>query len=65
MGNSKSKRSNRDESEEEPLSQTTDDPAQAQAPPSTWQMLKYGYAEIVNAIIRPPRVEYDVDALGW
>ncbi|CAM9397027.1 unnamed protein product [Discosporangium mesarthrocarpum] len=31
---------------------------------SYWQMAKVGYQELVNAIIRPPRAEYDMAALG-
>ena len=32
--------------------------------PSYWQMIKMGYAELVNAIIRPPRAEYLTAHLG-
>ena len=31
---------------------------------SYWQMAKQGYQELVNAIVRPPRAEYDVQHLG-
>lgn len=31
---------------------------------SYWQMIKLGYAELVNAIIRPPRAEYGMSLLG-
>lgn len=31
---------------------------------SYWQMIKQGYQELVNAIIRPPRCTYDVAQLG-
>lgn len=31
---------------------------------SYWQMAKVGYQELVNAIIRPPRAEYDTGHLG-
>lgn len=29
-----------------------------------WQMAKVMYGELVNAIIRPPRAEYDLEDLG-
>lgn len=32
--------------------------------PSYWQMIKMGYGELVNAIIRPPRAEYLTAHLG-
>ena len=31
---------------------------------SYWQMIKQGYQELVNAIIRPPRCNYDIAQLG-
>jgi len=31
---------------------------------SYWEMAKVGYQELVNAIIRPPRADYDLDQLG-
>ena len=31
---------------------------------SYWEMAKLGYQELVNAIIRPPRAEYEVEHLG-
>lgn len=31
---------------------------------SYWQMIKQGYQELVNAIIRPPRCSYDIAQLG-
>mmetsp|Transcript_1606 Transcript_1606/g.4444 ORF Transcript_1606/g.4444 Transcript_1606/m.4444 type:complete len:301 (-) Transcript_1606:921-1823(-) len=31
---------------------------------SYWQMAKQAYNELVNAIVRPPRAEYDVEHLG-
>ncbi|KAH8061412.1 palmitoyl-(protein) hydrolase [Aureococcus anophagefferens] len=33
-------------------------------PSSYWDMASNGYQELVNAIIRPPRAEYDMDDLG-
>lgn len=35
-----------------------------EAAPSFFQMIKMGYGEIVNAIVRPPRADYDLSALG-
>jgi len=32
--------------------------------PGLWTQLKGGYADLVNAIIRPPRAEYGLDELG-
>ena len=32
--------------------------------PSTWQIIRGGYNDLVNAIIRPPRAEYEMGALG-
>ncbi|CAM9109177.1 unnamed protein product [Pylaiella littoralis] len=37
---------------------------QQQQEMSWYQMAKAGYQELVNAIIRPPRAQYDVQALG-
>ena len=34
------------------------------SPSSYWEMASNGYAELVNAIIRPPRAEYDMADLG-
>ena len=31
---------------------------------SYWQMIRGGYNELVNAIIRPPRANYELEALG-
>jgi len=31
---------------------------------SYWELAKFGYQELVNAIIRPPRAEYDAEHLG-
>ncbi|KAJ8600519.1 hypothetical protein CTAYLR_009207 [Chrysophaeum taylorii] len=31
---------------------------------SYWSIMRQGYDELVNAIIRPPRAEYDVERLG-
>mmetsp|Transcript_32337 Transcript_32337/g.32960 ORF Transcript_32337/g.32960 Transcript_32337/m.32960 type:complete len:547 (-) Transcript_32337:425-2065(-) len=41
-------------------SEDTLEPAQM----SYYQMFKVGYQELVNAIIRPPRCEYDISQLG-
>jgi len=41
-----------------------DEPDKPKARPSYWQMIKQGYQELVNAIIRPPRCQYDVSQLG-
>ena len=32
--------------------------------PSYYTMAKQGYSDLVNAIIRPPRADYELDALG-
>ena len=37
---------------------------EAQASASYWSMIKTGYNELVNAIIRPPRAVYDLSTLG-
>lgn len=62
MGNSKSKQSN-----ETAERQNTSDDDETLAEPeqlSYWQMIKHGYQELVNAIIRPPRCQYEVSKLG-
>ena len=37
---------------------------EAAASPSYWSIMRQGYDELVNAIIRPPRAEYDIERLG-
>jgi|UPI0004B2A8BC pimeloyl-ACP methyl ester carboxylesterase len=46
--------------------QRQEPPGEQQQPPrpSYWQMAKDGYDELVNAIIRPPRADYDARELG-
>ena len=34
------------------------------SPASYWTMARQGYQEVVNAVIRPPRAQYSIDALG-
>lgn len=41
-----------------------DEHAQAEPRLSMWKQAQMGYAELVNAIIRPPRMEYTVQDLG-
>jgi hypothetical protein len=38
--------------------------ANTRAKPSYYQMVKQGYQELVNAIIRPPRCQYHIEQLG-
>lgn len=45
--------------------------ARCDVPPPAWKKIilkknenKAGYQELVNAIIRPPRAEYEIEALG-
>ena len=66
MGNSKSKqdshvnqRDNVPDDEEASNGEETE-PEQH----SYWQMIKHGYQELVNAIIRPPRCNYELSQLG-
>jgi hypothetical protein len=41
-----------------------DDEAKEPEQLSYWQMIKQGYQELVNAIIRPPRCKYETSQLG-
>ena len=62
MGNSKSKPSqNATDREAHP---DGDDDATDPEQLSYYQMIKHGYNELVNAIIRPPRCEYEISHLG-
>lgn len=46
--------------DEEPM----DDAPQSVEQKSYWSMMKQGYQELINAIIRPPRCQYQVFHLG-
>ena len=35
-----------------------------EATSSYFSIVRHGYDELVNAIIRPPRAEYDIEQLG-
>lgn len=65
MGN-RSSRENEDASPTPPVERETAPSEEANPEPqlSYWQMIKLGYQELVNAIIRPPRCEYEVLQLG-
>ena len=39
-------------------------PPPGEQPPSYYQMIKQGYNDLVNAIVRPPRCRYEVHHLG-
>lgn len=47
-----------------PADASADDLAQEPEQLSYWQMIKQGYQELVNAIIRPPRCQYTEANLG-
>lgn len=46
------------------FSQMQNEPESLQQKASYYSMIKQGYQELVNAIIRPPRCQYSVDNLG-
>ena len=60
MGNSKSKQGQSDDGS----AVTADDEATEPEQLSYYQMIKHGYNELVNAIIRPPRCNYEMSQLG-
>lgn len=62
MGNSKSKH-DQDGTAAEDL-EAADDDATEPEQLSYYQMIKHGYNELVNAIIRPPRCVYEIKQLG-
>ena len=62
MGNSKSKQSN--EAAERQITSDDDEATTEPEQLSYWQMIKHGYQELVYAIIRPPRCQYEVSKLG-
>ena len=55
MGNSTSSEEQGSSSEEQP---------QQPAQPSYYEMLTQGYTQLVDAIIRPPRADYETADLG-
>lgn len=66
MGNSKSKQSS-ETTEREHHSTDNGVANEEDIEPeqlSYWQMIKHGYQELVNAIIRPPRCQYEISQLG-
>lgn len=63
MGNSASKSKDNNPDEDMIREGDTDEPSEP-AQPSYYAMAKQGYAELVNAIIRPPRCKYEVSQLG-
>lgn len=68
MGNSQaaSRRQEENESNEVVSESALEQPNEESEsrPMSYWEMAKVGYQELVNAIIRPPRAQYDVEHLG-
>lgn len=58
MGNRSSKNENGAEQERQ---ETTEE---REKPMSYWSMMKQGYQDLVSAIIRPPRCQYDISHLG-
>lgn len=67
MGNSSSKGRDVEQSKVQAPSRATLDADENAMEPeqlSYWQMIKQGYQELVNAIIRPPRCNYDIQQLG-
>jgi hypothetical protein len=67
MGNSSSKHKDGELSKGQGSSRAAlDDDENALEPEqlSYWQMIKQGYQELVNAIIRPPRCTYEISQLG-
>ena len=43
---------------------STENAQQSESAPSYWSIMRQGYDELVNAIIRPPRADYDPARLG-
>ena len=43
---------------------STENAQQSESAPSYWSIMRQGYEELVNAIIRPPRADYDPARLG-
>ena len=43
---------------------STENAQPSESAPSYWSIMRQGYDELVNAIIRPPRADYDPARLG-